>query len=296
MANTPIYRSSTTTLPTTTARTEAPRREIVTNGALTDPEDKIFEGCDSTKACFGIPSGCVEKKACSLILTYKPDKLDFNFEMKVGRWSPWQSISQIHICAGEIRWLHRHGPVPWWQDGGGPDNKLYHQVKWRSGHCNRCVPIPMSWYFLIFPHLLSNTISLTPVVTIRDTSHSVMTRVTMSGYNPDYSGNKLVLRGNTKDPADGISARTKFSRKDGWISCSWKRKARATIGNETFIEEKIPYINCQPLQAESYGIWRLSSTMWCWLKAGSMKLETFRNMTATRLCPARPEAWGRLDL
>ena len=86
MANTPIYRSSTTTLPTTTARTEAPRREIVTNGALTDPEDPIFEGCDGVKACFGIPSGCVEKKACSVILTYKPDKLEFTFEMKVDNW------------------------------------------------------------------------------------------------------------------------------------------------------------------------------------------------------------------
>lgn len=92
VANTPIYRSSTTTLPTTTARTEAPRREIVTNGALTDPEDPIFLGCDGVKACFGIPSGCVEKKACSVILTYKPDKLEFNFEMKVHRfWTHFES-------------------------------------------------------------------------------------------------------------------------------------------------------------------------------------------------------------
>jgi len=171
VANTPIYRSSTTTLPTTTARTEAPRREIVTNGALTDPEDPIFDGCDGVKACFGIPSGCVEKRACTVILTYKPDKLEFNFEMK-GR-------SEGYIAMGLSR-----------DDRMGDDLTTNCVVRSNGG---------------------------VDIVT---------------GYNPDYSGNKQVLRGNTKDPGypkDGISARTQFSRKDGWISCAWKRKARATI-------------------------------------------------------------------
>ena len=38
LPNTPIYRSSTTTLPSTTTSTLPPRRELSTGGLTTDPE------------------------------------------------------------------------------------------------------------------------------------------------------------------------------------------------------------------------------------------------------------------
>ena len=51
-----------------------------------------------------------------------------------------------------------------------------------------------------------------------------------SGLNEGHSGNKHIQRGNAKDPKDGITERINNYRKDGWISCSWKRKAEMTIG------------------------------------------------------------------
>ena len=56
------------------------------------------------------------------------------------------------------------------------------------------------------------------------------TQLYFLGYNNGHSGNKIVLRGNKKDSKDGISERLDFSRKDGWIKCSWKRKALIKIG------------------------------------------------------------------
>jgi len=82
---TPIYISSTTTLRTTTTTTEKPKEPLpIINGILqhTDPEDKIFVGCNSTKACFGLPAGCVPSQKCELIVSYEPDGLDYHFEMK----------------------------------------------------------------------------------------------------------------------------------------------------------------------------------------------------------------------
>ena len=55
----------------------------MTSGALTDPADPIFEGCNSTKACFGYPDGCIEEGKCEMIVAYKPDRLDYHFQMKV---------------------------------------------------------------------------------------------------------------------------------------------------------------------------------------------------------------------
>ena len=48
-------------------------------------QDPIFDGCDSTKACFGLPSGCVAERRCELILAYylsTRHKEDYEFEMK----------------------------------------------------------------------------------------------------------------------------------------------------------------------------------------------------------------------
>ena len=83
---TPRYISSTTTLRTTTTTTEKPKEPLsIINGIVqhTDPEDPIFEGCNSEKACFGLPAGCVKTQKCQLIVAYKPDRLDYHFEMKV---------------------------------------------------------------------------------------------------------------------------------------------------------------------------------------------------------------------
>jgi len=82
---TPIYISSTTTLRTTTTTTEAPAAPLpIIDGVLqhTDPKDEIYEGCDSSKACFGIPANCVAAGKCTAVVAYYPDKLKFHFEMK----------------------------------------------------------------------------------------------------------------------------------------------------------------------------------------------------------------------
>ena len=81
--NTPKYISSTTTLRPSTTTTLPPRREPVTGGQLTQPTDEIFEGCNSTKACFGKPAGCVESGLCEMVVAYWPDKQDYHFQMKV---------------------------------------------------------------------------------------------------------------------------------------------------------------------------------------------------------------------
>ena len=55
----------------------------------------------------------------------------------------------------------------------------------------------------------------------------------IAGYNRDYSGNRVVPRGSSKQPKDGIVRDwngMKVSRKDGWISCRWKRRGEVTIG------------------------------------------------------------------
>ena len=48
----------------------------------------------------------------------------------------------------------------------------------------------------------------------------------VSGYNKGYSGNKNIPR---KDKKDGIEERMKNSVRDGWISCSWKRRREVTV-------------------------------------------------------------------
>ena len=51
------------------------------------------------------------------------------------------------------------------------------------------------------------------------------------GYNYGHSGNKIIKRGgNRTHPVDGITERIENSRKDGWISCKWKRSAEMMIG------------------------------------------------------------------
>lgn len=82
---TPIYISSTTTIyrESTTETTTKEALPLI-NGQLqyTDPLDDIYEGCNKTKACFGIPDNCVETRKCEAVVTYIFDKLKYKFEMK----------------------------------------------------------------------------------------------------------------------------------------------------------------------------------------------------------------------
>ena len=93
--NTPKYISSTTTLRPTTTTTLPPRREPVTGGQLTQPTDEIFEGCNSTKACFGKPAGCVESGLCEMVVAYWPDKQEYHFQMKVRTSVQFPSVLKI---------------------------------------------------------------------------------------------------------------------------------------------------------------------------------------------------------
>jgi len=82
---TPIYISSTTTLrTTTTTTTPKPEPVPIVDGVLqhTDPQDDIYIGCNSTKACFGIPDNCVASGKCVAVVAYYPNKLKYEFEMK----------------------------------------------------------------------------------------------------------------------------------------------------------------------------------------------------------------------
>jgi len=56
-----------------------------------------------------------------------------------------------------------------------------------------------------------------------------------TGYNYGHSGNKIIKRGgNRTHPVDGITERIENSRKDGWISCKWKRSAEMMIESEAW--------------------------------------------------------------
>jgi len=82
---TPIYISSTTTLRTTTTTTEPYADPLpIIDGVLqhTDPKDEIYEGCSTTKSCFGIPRNCVETGKCVAVVSYRPDRFKYHFEMK----------------------------------------------------------------------------------------------------------------------------------------------------------------------------------------------------------------------
>ena len=86
-------------------------------------QDPIFDGCDSTKACFGLPSGCVAERRCELILAYylsTRHKEDYEFEMKgraeVRTVEPkifLRDDLMLNIFVG----LHRHGLVSRRDDG-----------------------------------------------------------------------------------------------------------------------------------------------------------------------------------
>jgi len=170
---TPIYRSSTTTLPTTTTSTEPAPKIETNNGAFTDPNDPIFSGCDHNTTCFGFPDGCVKQRKCEVVLTYKSDYLDFIFEMK-GKSSGYIAMA------------------------------LSKDTKMGDDLTTNCV------------------ITSNGGVDI------------MTGYNLGHTGNKLIPRGSNKQPKDGIKRDwngMKVSRKDGWISCRWKRSGEVEIDN-----------------------------------------------------------------
>jgi len=81
----PIYISSTTTLKTTTRSQETtpdPLPYIDGVAQHTSLQDPIYEGCNSTKACFGIPENCVASRKCQAVVAYKLDKVRYHFEMK----------------------------------------------------------------------------------------------------------------------------------------------------------------------------------------------------------------------
>jgi len=185
---TPIYISSTTTLRTTTTTTEEPKEPLkIINGILqhTDPEDPIFAGCNSTKACFGLPEGCVQSQKCLLIVAYKPDRLDYHFEMK--------GLSNGYIAMGLSR-----------DERMGDDLTTSCIIQSNGG-----VDI-------------------------------------ITGFNKGYSGNKNIKRGSgkkgTKEATrDGILERIDYSRKEGWISCTWKRIRLATLEGQNWDLERDKY-------------------------------------------------------
>jgi len=181
---TPVYISSTTTLSTTTTTTEMPREPLpVINGVqqYTDPYDPIYDGCstaaNSSKACFGMPQGCEKTKKCRLILSYRPEKLSYVFEMK--------GLSNGYIAMGLSR-----------DDSMGED--------------------------LTTSCLISGN-GQVDIVT---------------GLNKGYSGNKNVARGPNKEQRDGIEERSRSSIRDGWISCSWRRRSRTKIEGEAWVLDR----------------------------------------------------------
>lgn len=180
---TPRYISSTTTLKTTTTTTPRPKEPLrIVNGILqhTDPEDPIYDGCNTTKACFGMPAGCEESGKCQLVVAYQPEKEEYRFEMK--------GLSNGYISMGLSK------------DNTMGDDLTTNCVRQSNGQID------------------INT-----------------------GFNVGFTGNKRVPRGPRKENTDGVSDRSQFSIKDGWISCSWKRKGRAVVEDHVWDLEKDLY-------------------------------------------------------
>ncbi|XP_023349675.1 putative ferric-chelate reductase 1 homolog [Eurytemora carolleeae] len=178
---TPIYISSTTTLSTSTT-TETPYADPlpIIGGILqhTDPKDPIFNDCNTTKACFGIPDNCVSSGKCQAVVAYYPDKLQFHFEMK--------ALSAGYVAFG----LSRDGKM-------GED--------------------------------------LTTNCLLQDNGNVDIT----TGYNYGKQKNGLPL--GLKRDEDGISERLTSGRKDGWITCSWRRTRSIVVESEIWDLEKDKY-------------------------------------------------------
>lgn len=53
---------------------------------MTDLDDKyaddIYDGCDTTKNCFGVPSTCVQSKSCDFVSSFRAIDGKMIFEMK----------------------------------------------------------------------------------------------------------------------------------------------------------------------------------------------------------------------
>ncbi len=95
---TPAQPSSTTTTTTTTTTTSRP---VTTEPKLeTIPKsNKVFEGCGSSKACFGMPVGCIDAGKSSNYLTIWVYHLNgfklVTVVLTVGRRKQWPTIFSL---------------------------------------------------------------------------------------------------------------------------------------------------------------------------------------------------------
>lgn len=71
--------TTTTTLePETTTTTLEPETTTTTTPA---PDDTIYDGCSTTKLCFGIPNLCPSTRNCRMLATVFYNDGEFEFEL-----------------------------------------------------------------------------------------------------------------------------------------------------------------------------------------------------------------------
>lgn len=58
-----------------------PTTTTTTTVATPPSEDDIYNNCDTTKLCFGIPANCVASRDCNLLATVFYNDGDFEFEL-----------------------------------------------------------------------------------------------------------------------------------------------------------------------------------------------------------------------
>lgn len=81
----PVVGISTTRQPPST--TTVPPY-VAPTSAATDNSDPIYEGCGSTKGCFGFPEGCVSSRNCQAVVATIVQGERYIFEMKSGHNRP----------------------------------------------------------------------------------------------------------------------------------------------------------------------------------------------------------------
>ena len=112
--------------------------------------------------------------------------------------------TKFYLSSGSFLWLRLHRPVQGPDHGRRLDHELRRVQQRRRGHQHR-------WG--------------------ERGRRKRNEGMCWQGYNYGHSGNKIIKRGgNRTHPVDGITERIENSRKDGWISCKWKRSAEMMIG------------------------------------------------------------------
>jgi len=75
--------------------------------------EPIYDGCGSKKTCFGFPSGCIESKSCTAVVSCLVEGERYEFDMKA-RNSAYvavglsQDANMVRLFIFFVHFLHAH--------------------------------------------------------------------------------------------------------------------------------------------------------------------------------------------